>query len=183
MIITFCNQKGGVGKTTLTVLIALALAEVGRKVRVWDRDPQGSAKTSLDGSKVLLYPEEADITIIDTPPTLSQEFDSSVNEADRVILVASPYPVDLWATKTTAQKIAELRTGQKSTKILFNRVRKGTTFGEQNLDAVAVQIGLPALKNTISFRESFAQSHILGWKALPSKQREEVFAVALEIVT
>lgn len=183
MVITFCNQKGGVGKTTLTVLIALALSEVGRKVRIWDRDPQGSAKTSLDGTRVILFPEEADITIIDTPPTLSADFDDSVRKADRVILVASPYPVDLWATKTTAEQIRTLRTDGDNTKILFNRVRKGTTFGDQDLAGVADQIGLAALQNTVSFRESFAQAHVLGWKALPSKQREEVFSVALEIVT
>jgi cellulose biosynthesis protein BcsQ len=151
-------------------------------VAVWDRDPQGSARTSLENSKVFFHPEEADITIIDTPPTISGDFDDAVKIADRVVLVATPYPVDLWASKTTAEKIRELR-GEKSSKILFNRVRKGTTFGDQDLQKVAETIGLPALKSSISFRESFAQAHLLHWKALPAKHREEVFSAALEIVT
>ncbi len=183
MIISFCNQKGGVGKTTLSVLVALALTEVNRKVAIWDRDPQGTARTSLEGSAVVTYPESADITIIDTPPNLSDDFRDSVQRADRVVLVASPYPVDLWATKTTAEEIRKARGDKGKPAILFNRVRKGTAFGDQDLAAIASQVGLPNYKSTISLREAYAQTHVVGWRALSAAQREEVFSAALEIVT
>lgn len=41
--ITIANQKGGAGKTTTTVAVAYALANLGRRVLVLDADPQGSA--------------------------------------------------------------------------------------------------------------------------------------------
>jgi len=42
MIITFCGQKGGTGKTTLSFLVAETLSRVGKRVAVRDDDPQAS---------------------------------------------------------------------------------------------------------------------------------------------
>lgn len=45
--ITFCNSKGGVGKTTLTINVAQILAQIGKRILLFDFDPQANLTNTL----------------------------------------------------------------------------------------------------------------------------------------
>ncbi|MCO5294954.1 MAG: ParA family protein [Homoserinimonas sp.] len=66
-ILTVANQKGGVGKTTTTVNLAVALARSGARVLVIDLDPQGNASTALGVEHRAETASVYDVIINDAP--------------------------------------------------------------------------------------------------------------------
>ncbi len=187
MVIAFCNGKGGAGKTTLSVLLGCALADAGRRVGLVDRDPQRTATRWMQHNQPVGFELAVDgvdygAVIIDTPPRLeSPEVQRSLAEADKVVLVSSPSPADLWTSQDTVQVIRQHHPKQKAA-LLFNQVQKQTLLA-RDLDPLAERIGLPALRHSVSRRQSYQHAMLLGWKALDAGAREEILQVALEIIT
>lgn len=186
MNILLCNGKGGTGKTTLSVLLANALAEAGKSVAIHDRDPQGTATKWLiesESKKVGIYDKASsyDAVFVDTPPRLDT-LTAALNSASVAVIVASPSPADLWATRDTAAAIRPHLGHKTRLRLLFNAVSPNTLLGRE-LPEMAKRVGVPSLKTTISRRQCFQHAALFGWAALDRDAREEVFKAALEIVT
>lgn len=78
-IISFANQKGGVGKTTSAVNIAASLGVLGNRVLLIDLDPQGNATSGVGVAKKQLKYTSKDVLMGDVPAKdaiMELEFDN-----------------------------------------------------------------------------------------------------------
>ncbi len=66
-VMVVANQKGGVGKTTSTVNLGAALAQLGQRVLIVDLDPQGNASTALNVEHRRGVPSTYELIVEGTP--------------------------------------------------------------------------------------------------------------------
>ena len=174
----------------MTLLLAMALEDVGRRVAIIDRDPQATSSRAIAHLKanglsnidVVKAVVDHDVTFIDTAPRLDSSLSRSVSESDRVILVSSPSPADLWSTQESRDFVLKHLPQTAKIAVLFNSVVKGARIS-RDLELLAKHIELKSLQNCIVRRQSYQYAILQGWGALKPREREEIKSAALEIGT
>ncbi len=125
MIVAFLNQKGGVGKSTLSIHMATALALRGSRVLLVDADPQHSAldwqasrqtdpllpviglPTKTLHKEVAMHARNYDHIIIDGPPRVNELARAAILASDIVLIPVNPSPYDVWAAAEIVQLLGE----------------------------------------------------------------------------
>jgi chromosome partitioning protein len=192
MIITFCGQKGGTGKTTLSFLVAETLSRAGKKVAVRDDDPQASISQIVTElreagrTEVEIFDKdragEYDFVIVDTLPRLSSRvLIEAVKEADRLVLPLKPSMVDIRATLPAVEMVKEHTRKGARAYVLWNMVKPGTKISRE-LQGLEGMLGMQVLKNSIPERIGFTYATLQGYEAITGEDRELLQRLVLEFV-
>jgi len=175
------SQKGGTGKTTLCVHLAVAAKKMGKSAVILDLDPQASATgwkdnrsdetpvaVSLQFSRLgqtLAASKQsgADLAFIDSAPHSDQVAMAAAEVADLILIPCRAGILDIRAIAMTA-KIAKLA-GKPVFVILNALPPQATSLIAEARDAVAVH-GLDLAPVTIHQRAAYAHSLIDGHVAM-----------------
>jgi len=184
MILTVGNTKGGVGKTTLAVNIAIARALAGRDVWLVDADRQGTAQMAIsiradaghepgiacsqyaDGpvlrSQVQQQGKKYDDIIIDAGGRDSTALRAALVLSDVLLVPFQPRSYDVWALNDMAALVDEARSVRDGLRVyaVLNCADPGTTSTD-NTEAAAAVADVPQfeyLPTPIRRRKAFANA-------------------------
>ena len=203
MIISFVNQKGGVGKTTSAINIAASLKRRNYKIGFVDADPQGSAThwhavEDNNAFEVLHHPEPIskseidelsqnyDYLVIDAPPAFGDITKSILAVTDLSIIPLSPSSLDIWSCRGTLEMVDEAREENPDldVKLLINRKIPGTRVGREARDSLEV-FDMDILGSELCQRVAYIDAMTSGVSVMQyapnSKAADEVESLCDEI--
>jgi chromosome partitioning protein len=177
-------RKGGTGKTTLAVHLAVIAMQAGRRVLLVDTDPQRSAgdwwrARQSDTPELVECParqvpavlqaadaDGVDLVVVDTRPSVEADTAEVARLADFVVIPTRPLILDLRAIAATADVIKALRLPQGRATIVLNQTRASPGFGENSLTIEARRelavYEIPVAPVAIGYRAALADALIDG---------------------
>lgn len=205
-IISFLNEKGGVGKSTLATNVATALHLQGKRVVLVDADPQGTSRdwraaspeganlppvVGIDRAQKLAYglsSLSADIVIIDAPAKAQQMAAAIVRVSHVALLVIQPSGADVWASAAAVKLIQARRDagGEIDAAFLVNRTSGTTKLSKLVKDGSWNNYGIEQFTATVGNRVAFAQAITDGISVfdLPDQSAQsEILAIITEMET
>lgn len=182
-VIAVVNQKGGAGKSTLTMLLAGALGDAGERVLVADADPQNTALRwatagegfpadveDLSGEEGKLHKhlkkrlDDYDYIVIDSPPAASAPITASALRLANLALVpVIPSPPDLWASLRIRDAIFEASSKNPflEARLVVNQAQPNTVLAREVL-AMLPEFGISMLGTQLRQRTAYRQCAALG---------------------
>ncbi len=205
-VIAVVGNKGGAGKTTLSVNLAAGLTRRA-SIAVIDADPQGSAlqwrAIADDDQAVPVYGADPDLAdqaevllnefeyvVVDCPPSVHAPQTSAVLEfGDLALIPVQPSPVDLWATVHIEEAVTRAHETNPSLRslLVINQLELRTTLSRLVREALT-EIELPVADTALRRRAIYRSSALEGKSVFDMGRRgadaaEELDQLIREIMT
>jgi chromosome partitioning protein len=209
MVISVTNLKGGVGKTTISVNIAVGLALRDYSICLVDSDREQRSATEWRDNRTVVSPQitvvsvsekqftseikalrdKFDIVLIDGVPQLSELAQYTIGVSDLVIIPITPSLIDYRGFETFYKKYKEIKTmkeemgGRVKGAVLINRVQRNRLVHEIP-DAVQ-SYGITLLKSRLVDRLAYKDTFTEGLSVLEykdEKAKEETRQLIEEII-
>src|SRR4051812_43162623 len=205
MILAIANTKGGVGKSTIAINIAIARARAGHDVLLVDGDEQRSAldftelreqivgtvgytAVALHGAALRtqirqLAPKYADI-VIDVGGRDTGSLRAALTVADAVLIPVLPRTFDIWAVSQVAEIVREAREINEGLQafVALNAADFQGHDNEEASDAIRDIPGLELLPGAIGRRKIFPNATSAGRSVLEHTPRDQKAIDELEAV-
>lgn len=203
MIISLLNQKGGAGKTTTTINLAVSLFKDGYKVLIVDLDPQASirhwdeanennpipiiaADTPTSIKKIKSTVNAYDFVIMDGAPSLSTNMAAAIHVSDVVLIPIKASPLDIWAVADIVDAIKSMQELGKNLKAYFviNQTITNAKLTGEAKDIIK-EYKIPCMESTITTRVVYPEMIALGlsvFDANNNKAKNEVLALKEELL-
>lgn len=199
MIFAIGNLKGGVGKTTLAVNLAVAYAQAQRDVLLIDAEGTSLAFTNLrtnlkgnpgytavglQGAAIRtqvrqLAPKYSDIIIDIGGEDATGSLRAAFTVADVVLIPVKPRSFDLWRTEETVEIVNEARQINENLRAIavLNEADAQGQDNQATLDQLAILKGLEVAPVTIGRRKAFSNAaaeglSVLEYRADPKASEE-----------
>ena len=192
-VVAVISQKGGCGRTSLAISLAVAAQRAGRTAAIVDLDPQATACNWGDrrGSdspvivsaqparlpQVLKSAEDAGahFVMIDTPPRAEQAAMSAAKAANLILIPCRAAVFDLDTVSTTLELIRHA--GNQAIAAILNGVPPRGSKGEQAADVIKA-LHVAVCPASLGHRAAFSDAVALGQSAQEydpnSKAAEEI---------
>jgi len=197
-VIAVVAEKGGAGKTTIALDLAVTATRKGHKVAVIDVDPQASASKWTDrrtGDDPWVVPTHAvrigatieqakaqgvDFIVIDTPPHSSTEAAEAARRADVVISPVEPHMFGL----ETVEKLADLLkiAGNPSAFVVVSKAPTQGTEGANAVEYIKKQ-GFTVAPVTLHLRAAHRHASNIGKVAAEFEPDSKAAQESLQLYT
>lgn len=203
LVISAVNPKGGTGKTTIAVHLAVASHRAGYPTTLLDTDPQGTAldwsrrtPDGYDGPAVQHVPagekitpaaEGADVVILDSPARLDERTGAVLSVSDVALVPVRPSGLDLWGTAEFLEVLQEHTTGALTAAFVASQKDVRTTLSDE-LERELAESGLPlldGLTSRVAYPRSMSEGQTVldGYDQTAAKEVRVLFEDAGDLLS